>query len=98
MAKRTIEWSIEAKESLQEILEYYIERNGNKRYSAKLLQHIKQTILHIKTNNFIGKATDEHQTRVMFKSHYGIFYEVKEKIIEIQLVWDTRRNPEDFDI
>ena len=98
MAKKTIKWSDEAKQSLQEILDFYIKRNGNKNYSSELLQQIKLTVSFLGENNFIGKKTDEFQTRVIFKSHYGIFYEVKEKIIEIQLVWDTRRNPEDLQL
>lgn len=93
MAKRKIEWSVEAKESLLNILDFYTERNGNKTYTNKLLRQIKKSISFISTNHFIGKNTDEEKTRVLFKGHYGIFYEVKDKVIEIQLVWDNRRNP-----
>ena len=96
MDKRKIEWSVTAKESLQNILDFYTERNGNKTYSNKLLQQIKHSISFISTNYFIGKATDEHQTRVIFKNHYAIFYELKEKTIEIHLIWDNRRNPDDL--
>jgi len=96
MVKRKITWSKEAKESLQEILDFHIERNGNKSYSIKLLNQIKLSVSYIRDNNFIGKATDEEFTRVVFKNHYGVFYEVKENVVEIQLIWDARRNPEDF--
>ena len=98
MAKRKIEWSIEAKDSFEAILEFYFERNGNKTYSKNLFKQIKQSVSLIQNNNFIGKATDEGETRLLFKDHYAIFYEVKEKIVEIQLIWDNRRNPVDLKI
>ncbi len=33
--------------------------------------------------------SDEELTRVVFKSQYGVLYEVKECVVEIQLIWDT---------
>lgn len=98
MVKRKIEWSFIAKESLSEILEFYIQRNGNNTYSKSLFEQINQTISLISDNNLIGKITDEDGIRVMLKNQFAIFYEIKEKVIEIQLIWDTRRNPEDLPI
>jgi len=98
MPKREIEWSLEAKNSFESILEFYIERNGNRTYSKSLFKQIKQTISLIQNNNHIGKATDEGETRVLFHGHYAVFYEIKEKVIEIQLIWDSRRNPNDLKI
>ncbi|MDQ3021769.1 MAG: type II toxin-antitoxin system RelE/ParE family toxin [Bacteroidota bacterium] len=98
MVRKKIDWSIEFKEILEEILEFYIERNGNQRYSKSLLKQIKKSISLIANNNFIGKLTEEYNVRVIFKDNYAIFYEIKEKVVEIQLVWDTRRNPKDLQI
>lgn len=95
MAKRKIEWSPLAKKSFESILEFYIERNGNKIYSKKLFKQIKHTISLINSNNYIGKATDDGETRVLFNSHYAIFYGIREVTIEIELIWDNRRNPDD---
>ena len=36
MARIKIEWSIEAKEDLIDILQFYIDRNGNSNYRKKL--------------------------------------------------------------
>ncbi len=94
MVKRKIEWSKESKDSLEKILEFYNERNGNKIYSKKLLKQLKHTTSLIANNNFIGKLTDELNVRVIFKNEYAVFYEVTEKVVEILLIWDTRRNPE----
>jgi plasmid stabilization system protein ParE len=98
MPEREIKWSPEAKNSFESILEFYIERNGNKTYSKNLFKQIKQTVSLIQGHNHIGKATDEGETRVLFKGHFAVFYEIKEKVIEIQLIWDNRRNPDDLKI
>lgn len=73
MAERKIKWSPEAKDSFEAILQFYIERNSNKTYSKKLFKQIRKTISLIQKNNFIGKATDEDETRVLFKGHYAFF-------------------------
>ncbi|MDQ3021945.1 MAG: type II toxin-antitoxin system RelE/ParE family toxin [Bacteroidota bacterium] len=75
MAKRKIEWSPNALEDLSIILNYYIERNGNKNYSKKLLAQIKKIISFIRDNNYLGKATDDNKTRVLIYKNYKIFYE-----------------------
>lgn len=63
MPEREIKWSPEAKNSFESILEFYIERNGNKTYSKNLFKQIKQTVSQIQGHNHIGKATDEGETR-----------------------------------
>ncbi|MEO8209719.1 MAG: type II toxin-antitoxin system RelE/ParE family toxin [bacterium] len=98
MAKRKIEWSPNALEDLSIILNYYIERNGNKNYSRKLLTQIKKIISFIRDNNYLGKTTDDSKTRVLIYKNYKIFYEITEEKIKIKIIWDSRRNPEDLDI
>ena len=95
MAKVKIIWSKLAQEDLKEILTYWIERNGTKTYSRELFQQIKIKVNLIAKNNFIGRPTDEENTRVLVSGNYLIFYEVTEKWIEIQQIWDSRRNPEE---
>ena len=98
MVKRKIVWSIQAKDSLKEILRFYTVRNGNTTYSKNLFLQINQIIGLIQNNNLIGKMTDEENTRVFFKGNFAIFYEIKESVVEIQLIWDNRRNPGDLSI
>lgn len=98
MAKRKVVWTSEAKLSFREILDYYIERNGNKKYSSNLTRHIKKIISYISTHSLIGRATNEAGIRVVFYSHFEIFYKISSEKIEILLIWDSRRNPKDLRI
>jgi len=97
MVKRKIEWSPDATEDLKDILSFYIERNGNKSYSNKLFKQIKRIISYLKDNNYLGKATDGKNIRVIFYQNYKILYEIKRVTIEIQMIWDMRRSPEDLE-
>ena|SRR5437868_8162707 len=96
MAQKKVEWSPEAVLSLKEILDYYSEENGNTKYSQKLTDELNKLISYIKTHNLLGKATDGENTRVLIHYPYKIFYEIKKELIEIQLIWDSRRNPENL--
>ena len=94
MAKRKIIWSDEAKKSFGEILDFYIQRNGNKRYSQELSKQLKKIISYLQKSNYLGKQTNEENTRVLIKGNYLIFYEIQDASIEILLIWDSRRNPD----
>lgn len=96
MAKRKVVWTSDAKLSFKEILNYYIERNGNRKYSSNLTRHVKKIILYISSHNLIGRATNEANVRVVFYSHFEIFYQISIEKIEILLIWDSRRNPKDL--
>ena len=58
MAKYKIEWSIEARSDLLDMLEFYYQRNGNANYSRKLNSKINKSISLITQNPFLGKKTD----------------------------------------
>jgi hypothetical protein len=70
----------------------------NKIYSKKLLAQIKRIVSFVRDNNYLGKATEEGNTRVLIYKNYKIFYEITEDKIKIKLIWDSRRNPEDLEI
>ena len=48
MAKFKVEWSVEARLDLRDILEFYLKRNGTSLYSRKLNKLINEGILKIK--------------------------------------------------
>jgi plasmid stabilization system protein ParE len=96
MAKRKVVWTTEARLSLKEILDYYTERNGNKKYSSNISHRIKKLIAYISSYNLIGRAADEKDVRVVIYDNYEIFYQIGDKKIEVLLVWDSRRNPKDL--
>ncbi|MFZ4548477.1 MAG: type II toxin-antitoxin system RelE/ParE family toxin [Bacteroidales bacterium] len=52
-----VEWSDEAKLDLLDILQFYINRNGNSIYSRKLFSRINKSFRLLCTNPYLGKQT-----------------------------------------
>ncbi len=95
MVKYKVEWSIEARLDLLDILEFYIQRNGNANYSLKLNSKINKSIKLITKNPLLGKQTDINSVRAIVTGDYQIIYEILEQTLLIVMVWDCRRNPEE---
>lgn len=95
MVKFTIEWSVEARLDLLDILEFYIKQNGTISYSRKLNSTIDKSLKLIAKNPLIGILSEYHSVRVFIKGDYEIIYEIIEQSILIIMIWDCRRNPED---
>jgi plasmid stabilization system protein ParE len=95
MAKYKIEWSVEARLDLIDILDYYIKRNGNANYSRKLNSKIQKSTKLISRNPLVGLMTDVESVRAIVTGDYQIIYEIIGNVILIIMVWDCRRNPED---
>ena len=77
MAKRKIEWSPEGIISLGEILDYYIEVNGNKKYSSLIAKEINKSVKNISQHNFIGKETDIENVRVLYHKYMLFFMKLQ---------------------
>ena len=95
MVKYKVEWSIEARLDLFDILEFYYQRNGNANYSRKLNSKINKSIKLITKNPLLGKQTDISSIKAIVTGDYQIIYEVLEQTLLIVMVWDCRRNPQD---
>lgn len=95
MAHRKIEWSIEARNDLLDILDFYIQRNGSKTYSFKLNNQINKSIMLVAKNPNLGICTDFESVRVLITGDYQIVYEIFDQLILIIMIWDCRRDPED---
>ena len=85
MVKFKIDWSIEARLDLIDILDFYIKRNKSATYSIKLLGK----------NPFLGIPTDYDSVRASITGDYQIIYELFNQLILIIMIWDCRRDPED---
>jgi len=96
MAKKRIVWSREARLDFKATLEFYNERNGSNTYSRKLADQILDAIEKLQRNNFLGIKTSDSEIRVLIKSTFSIFYELKEEEILILIIWDSRRNPDEL--
>jgi len=95
MAKYKIDWSIEARWDLIDILEYYNKRNKSSLYSKKLNSKINKSTKLISKNPLIGLQSEIESVRVLITGDYQIIYELSEDLILITMIWDCRRDPED---
>jgi plasmid stabilization system protein ParE len=95
MVRVKIEWTLEARLDLVEILEFYLQRNGNSIYSKKLNSRINGSVKLLVKNPFLGKQTEDPAIRVLITGDYQIIYEVFEKLILIVMIWDCRKDPAD---
>jgi len=95
MAKYKIEWSIEARLDLIDILEFYINRNSSNSYSKKLNSKINRSLKLITNNPLIGLKSQIESVRALITVDYQIVYEISDNIILIVMIWDCRRDPGD---
>jgi toxin YoeB len=95
MAKFKVEWSIEARLDLLDILDFYIERNKSAAYSKKLNSKINNSVKLITKNPLIGLQSGVETVRALITGDYQIIYEILDKTILIVMIWDCRRDPGD---
>ena len=95
MVKYKVEWSIEARLDLIDILEFYIIRNKSALYSKKLNSKISKSIKLITKNSLIGLQSQIDSVRALITGDYQIIYEILDNLIIIIMIWDCRRDPED---
>lgn len=90
-----IDWSVEARLDLIDILDFYIKRNKSNVYSSKLHAKINKTIKLLSKNPFLGTPTDFNSVRTLVTGDYQIIYEIFDQLIVIIMIWDCRRDPKD---
>jgi len=93
MAKRKIVWSRKAQTKLSYILQFYAERNGSKKYSAKLYAQILKAVKLLAKQPEIGHKSDFESVRGLIIKSYIIFYENFPDKILIHSIWDCKQNP-----
>jgi plasmid stabilization system protein ParE len=95
MVRVKIEWTIEARLDLLDIIEFYLQRNGNSIYSKKLNTRINESVKLLAKNPFLGRLTEDPAIRALITGDYQIIYEVFDKLVLIVMIWDCRRDPTD---
>ena len=95
MVKYKVEWSIEARLDLLDVLEFYVIRNKSASYSKKLNSKINKSIKLITKNPLIGLQSQIDSVRALITGDYQIIYEIFDNIILIIMIWDCLRDPED---
>jgi len=95
MAKYKVEWSIEARLDLLDVLNFYVVRNKSAAYSKKLNSKINNSIKLISKHPLIVVQSDIESVRALITGDYQIIYEILDNTIMISMIWDCRRDPED---
>lgn len=95
MVRYKVEWSIEARLDLLDILNFYIDRNKSAIYSKKVKSRVNSSIKLISKNPLIGLQTQIVSVRAFVTGDYQIIYEIIDDLILIIMIWDCRRDPED---
>jgi plasmid stabilization system protein ParE len=98
MVKFKIEWSVDARLDLIDILEFYTKQNGTATYSIKLNSEINKTVKLLSKNPVLGIRTNDDSVRTFVNGNYQIIYEVFDQLILIIMIWECRRNPEEKEI
>lgn len=80
MVKRLI-WTVTAKEAKQEILAYWIKRNGSNLYSKRFSDLFKRRVQLLRSQHYSGKPTDFDDVRATLVNHFTIFYKIYEEEI-----------------
>ncbi|MCM0718681.1 type II toxin-antitoxin system RelE/ParE family toxin [Parabacteroides sp. W1-Q-101] len=95
VSTRTIIWDEEVLQEIEEIADFYDERNGNNRYSNYLLNKFRETIKQAVSFPLSGKATEYPHLRYLIAvPEYSLFYHYSDELITVLVIWDNRRNPE----
>ena len=92
MAEKKVIWSRNAKTQFFEILEFYIERNGNSKYSLKLVDEVEEILSILSNYEFLGRLASDRRSRVIPMKHFLIIYEIDNDRIEILSFWDNRQD------
>lgn len=88
-----IEWTPEARIQLNDILEYWIDRNGSGIYSQKLYETIKNVLNVLAKYPESGKQTENNLVRSKIVKDYFIFYSYDNEYLTILGFCDMRRDP-----
>ena len=93
-----IYWLQQARDSLREIYKFYKATAGKevagKEVAGKIRTEIYQETRYLLIFPTIGSREEGTPYRYLIKRHCKIFYSIRKERIFIELIWDTRRNPE----
>jgi len=95
MAKRLI-WTEFAQAQKKEIFAYWNNRNGSKTYSRKLSRLFDEAAELLTTQPYIGRPTQFENIRIKKVKTFHLIYKITNNEIQILIIWNTRRNPDDL--
>lgn len=80
-------------DSLESILNFYDERNGNDNYSKKLFKMVYEQVHTLAIFPEIGRLTDFPGVRVLFVDNYGIEYQIRATTILVIDIYSCKPDP-----
>jgi len=98
MAKREVVWTRNSEIQLQEILEFFTNRNKSEQYSQRLYKKFKAELKVAAQRPEIGIRTKLDQIRGLIVEDYILFYQILEDKLLVLKVWDCRQNPDKLKI
>jgi len=96
--QRRVVWSPKAKKKRKEILQFWIHHNQSTTYSRKLNALFREKTDQLKMIAYIGRPTDHENIRIKRVSHFLIYYEITDETIDILNIWDSRDDPDRFQL
>ena len=93
MAERNVVWTRTADIQFAGVLEYWVKRNGSKKYSRRLIKLVNQRTKQIADNPFIYKSAKFKDTRVASLGNFSIFFKVTNNVVYVTAFWDNRQDP-----
>ena len=87
-------WTVDAKDHVNEILDYWHQRNGTKTYSQKLYQTVKNALKTLAKYPESGKLTEKSLIRAKIIKDYYLFYTFDKTHLFVVGFCDMRRDPE----
>ena len=82
-------------DSMEMILQFYTERNGNDKYSRKLFEKILSKVQLLSAMPEIGRKADFHDVRTLFVDRYCIDYQIRKGEVLIINIYSSSTNPEE---
>jgi hypothetical protein len=79
---------------LESILTFFDERNGDEKFSRKLMKMIRKQIKLAASMPEIGRLTDFPGVRILFVERFGIEYQIRGKVLLIVNIYSCQTNPD----
>ncbi len=96
MVTREIRWTIRATQDKLSIYEYWTNTNKSTLYAEKLENLFNETVKIIAIYPLTGIKTEIEDVRIQIVKDFKIIYRIKEGVLEVLTIWDTRQNPENL--
>lgn len=93
---RGLIWSPFALHHKKEIFNYWNKRNHSKEFSRKFNRLFNEAAEMLIIHPYLGKPSNYPSVRLKLVRDYWLAYQFSISEIRILLIWDTRRNPEQF--